>query len=70
MTFKMHQIVMIRARIMTESNGEWSCAPVDRAGHDIENALVLTVPHGAIISISDAAQAISKRRIAKPEEEW
>jgi len=70
MTYKTHQIVMIRARIMSERDGEWSCAPVDRTGKDIDNALTLTVPPAAIVTIAEAAEAIAKRRQPKQKEEW
>jgi len=70
MTYKTHQIVMIRARIMSERDGEWCCAPVDRAGKDIDNALTLTVPPAAVISIAEAAEAIARRRQPKRKEEW
>jgi len=69
MTYATHQIVLIRARIMSERDGEWCCAPVDRAGHDIENACTLTAPPAAIVTIKDAAAAIAKKR-SRPEEEW
>jgi len=49
---------------------EWSCAPVDRTGKDIDNALTLTVPPAAIVTIAEAAEAIAKRRQPKQKEEW